>query len=149
MNQAKVTGKVVAGYQVASGTGVESPYPQGSITMQKPVFKKLGLDLEHCFDGTLNVDIAPHSFSLLSAPWRFEQVNWVDGFSPENFSFIPCELLFRQSIIPAFIYYPDPETKTQHFHNTQRLEVLAPWVDGIKYGDSVSLLYDEKHLNID
>lgn len=143
-----VTGEVVAGYQIASGGAEDSPYPSGSIPLQKPFFKKLGLDLDHCFDGTLNVDIAPNTFEILQPSFRFELVEWMPGFAPETFSFIECEIVTNSLTTNGFVYYPHPETKTQHFHNNQRLEVLAPLIPNLNYGDAVMLRYDTAYLNI-
>jgi hypothetical protein len=47
------------GHQVASGLAVNNPYPAGTIAMQTPFFKALGLDLSGFYVGTLNVSIAP------------------------------------------------------------------------------------------
>jgi hypothetical protein len=54
-----VEGIVQAGHGVASGNTAQSPYPQGTIKMQQPFFRQLGLDLSPYFPGTLNVSIAP------------------------------------------------------------------------------------------
>ena len=72
MNPEWLTGRLCAGHGVASGTSKESPYPDGTIRMQFPVFKALGLDLSSCLFGTLNLDFAPLEVSLnMSGPTRW------------------------------------------------------------------------------
>lgn len=62
----QVHGRIQRGHQVASGLASTSPYPQGTIAMQMPIFQQLGLDIIGCFPGTINVYIAP-LFPSLSA----------------------------------------------------------------------------------
>lgn len=138
-NTIVVAGEVIQGHQVASGGAEDSPYPDGSIALQMPHFARLGLDLSDFYPGTLNVSIAPKSFELANADYRFEHLQWIDGFAPETFSFCRCNLIFAEVSRSALVYYPHPETKTQHFHNASLLEILAPKIDGIAYGDKVSL----------
>ncbi|MEO0928977.1 MAG: hypothetical protein AAFY63_24355, partial [Cyanobacteria bacterium J06643_13] len=60
-NLISLVGTVKAGHQVASGQATDSPYEQGTLEMQLPYFRALGLDLRDFFLGTLNVSIAPHT----------------------------------------------------------------------------------------
>ena len=47
--------KLISGYGIASGKSNSSPYPEGSIKMQAPFFKTLGLDISKFWPGTLNL----------------------------------------------------------------------------------------------
>ena len=67
-----VAARVVQGHRVASGENGDPRYPGGTIRMQQPYFKALGLDLFGFYHGTVNVDIAP-SASRRRAPC---QVAW-------------------------------------------------------------------------
>ena len=58
--------------------GTPSPYPNGTIRMQAPVFKALGLDLSGCYFGTLNIDFAPLEVSLVNPDHLFEKVHWAE-----------------------------------------------------------------------
>lgn len=60
-----LTGIVKPGHQVASGNAQDSPYEQGTLAMQLPFFRDLGLDLSGFFLATLNVSIAPQTFKII------------------------------------------------------------------------------------
>jgi hypothetical protein len=135
----RVVGVVQAGHGVASGMAANSPYPAGTITLQTPVFRTLGLDLSLFFPGTLNISIAPHRFILHQPDHYFRQVAWTDRHPPEDFSFVACHLHHREIAYEGLIYYPHPETKQVHFQNPSVLEVLSPWIEGIRDGDRLEL----------
>jgi hypothetical protein len=139
VSECLVPGVVVPGYQVASGQSSNSPYPQGTIALQTPHFQSRGLDLSPFFAGTLNVSIAPQRFKLLRSDYTFAQVKWLDTHAPETFSFCHCHLVYGQQAYGALVYYPHPETKLGHFQNDQTLEILAPPIADITYGDHLSL----------
>ena len=145
---ALMDGVVIKGHQVASGSAKDSPYPDGSIPLQIPFFKALGLDLSECFPGTLNIAITPSRFEILHPSHKFEQVQWIAGFNAETFSFADCQLWFKGKVWSGFIYYPHPETKTQHFHNDEVLEVICPPIANIAYGDKVRIEYLPRQLKI-
>jgi CTP-dependent riboflavin kinase len=134
-----VSGVVVPGYRVASGTTDNSPYPKGTIELQAPLFKVLGLDLTPYFPGTLNISISPHTFVMRSPSYTFRDVHWMEGYPAEDFSFSPCKVLFDGSAYESLIYYPHPETKIGHFQNDSLIEVIAPLIAGLKYGDRVAI----------
>lgn len=124
---------------MASGRAVDSPYPAGSIALQLPYFQALGLDLSDCFLGTLNLNIAPQTFTLEHPDYTFRQVKWFADGPAEDFSFVRVQVTAGEQTVSGWIYYPHPETKPQHFHNPSTLEVLAPWLEGVGYGDAVVL----------
>jgi hypothetical protein len=133
---------VIEGHRVASRpSGV---YPYGTLEKQRPFFKQLGLDLADCYDGTLNISIAPHTFRMDNPQYTFEAVEWTDLHPPETFSFSRCRLAYAARLIPGWVYYPHPETKLRHFQHPSMIEVLAPYIPGIEYGTGLEL-----HLNPD
>ncbi len=134
-----VPGIVARGHQVASGMGADSPYPRGSISMQLPFFRALGLDLGAMHPATLNVSIAPLRFALLAPQYAFKAVAWTHLHPPEDFSFSACLLEHLGSHCAGWIYYPHPQTKQTHFQSASTLEILAPRVSGLSYGSSVLL----------
>ena len=104
-----LTGRLCAGHGVASGTSNDSPYPDGTIRMQFPVFQSLGLDLSDCYFGTLNLDFAPLEVSLSNPDHLFEKVRWTDLHPPETFSFWSVQIKTPQSeVVNGWIYYPHP-----------------------------------------
>jgi hypothetical protein len=134
-----IEGTVRAGYGVASGTSRSSPYPRGTIEMQRPFFQALGLDLSPYFPGTLNVSIAPWCFHIQSAFFTAEALHWTSLHPPETFSFCHCTLEFRDQSYGGLVYYPHPETKQVHFQSASVLELLLPNIVGISGDDRVSL----------
>ena len=136
------------GHGVASGKSNNSPYPLGTIEMQAPYFKNLGLDLSHQFKGTLNLNIEPNTFEVISPEFTFHDVHWAEGFPPEDFSFSSCSVLYKGREYSGYIYIPHPETKIGHFHSSSLIEVICEAIDGIAYGDSVELRYREKEIKI-
>jgi CTP-dependent riboflavin kinase len=146
--QKAVMALLQAGHGVASGKNPDSPYPHGTITMQMPFFKDMGLDLTGYFAGTLNLAITPYEFKILRPDFHFKQVLWAEGFTAEDFSFVACNLIYTSNRYPAYIYYPHPETKVRHFHANNLVEVLAPRIDNINYGAALKLEYDSDKLAV-
>ena len=129
--------RLIKGHGVASGQAQDSPYPQGSISMQMPVFKQLGLDLSHCWPGTLNLSLAPLEVHLQQADYCFEKVRWTELHPPETFSFWNIQLRDQQrpsECISSWIYQPHPETKERHLQPASMVEVLAPRIESVKVG---------------
>ncbi|PZV20050.1 MAG: hypothetical protein DCF21_05855 [Leptolyngbya sp.] len=141
-NWQRVVGQVERGHGVASGVAASSPYPRGTIELQAPIFKPLGLDLTDYVKGTLNISISPSTFALLRPELTFRQVAWTDRHPPEDFSFSRCRILFQASTYDSWIYYPHPETKKRNFQAPSTLEIIAPKILGIGYGDRVEVEYD-------
>ncbi|WP_318731544.1 MULTISPECIES: hypothetical protein [unclassified Roseofilum] len=144
----KVDGIIQLGHQVASGTALDSPYPRGTIEMQTPFFKALGLDLTPFFPGTLNIAISPKTFELVEPEFTFRSVNWTEHTLPEDFSFSRCRVSFQDQKYDSLIYYPHPETKIRHFHNPSILEILAPLISEIRYGSRVEIEYNPLEIKI-
>ena len=62
-NWITIPARLKKGYHVASGPS--KAYPEyGSIEKQKPFFKKLGLNLDRMFNGTLNISIEPYEYTI-------------------------------------------------------------------------------------
>jgi hypothetical protein len=141
-----ITGTVVRGHQIASGSASDSPYPAGSLVLQFPHFKKAGLDLYGFFAATINVDISPLRWSPVKADYTFKQVSWIDIIPPETFSFFSCDLCYRARIYPAWIYYPHPETKPEHHHAPSIIEIISPDIAELNYGSEVSISIDKRKL---
>ena len=139
-------GIVVRGHRVASQPSRDYPYP--TLGKQKPIFKQLGLDLDHYFLGTLNISIAPLEFEMIKPAFTFQHVEWTDLHPPETFSFVSCRIIFCGREYSGMIYYPHPETKIRHFQDRSLLEIMAEKIPGIKYGDCVTLKVDPSQIKI-
>jgi hypothetical protein len=143
-----VPGAVMRGHQVASGAGTDSPYPHGSISMQLPFFKALGLELGAMHPATINVSITPLRFALLAPQYTFKAVAWTHLHPPEDFSFSACLLEHQGSQHAGWIYYPHPQTKQAHFQPASTLEILAPHISGMAYGSRVLLRLNPAEIAI-
>ncbi len=144
----RVKGTVERGHKVASGAAVDGPYPRGTIEMQTPVFQALGLDLAGYFQGTLNISIRPSTFQLIDPEFTFRRVEWTDRHPPEDFSFSRCRVLFHHSTYDGWIYYPHPETKKRNFQPPSTLEIIAPPIPGISYGDGVEVEFNALEITV-
>ena len=141
-----IPGILVRGHGVASGTGMDRRYPAGTLELQRPFFAQRGLDLSSYYDGTLNVDIAPASFALVHPTHTFPNVEWTHLHPPETFSFSKCRLIHNGRSYDGWVYTPHPETKAAHFQPPTILEIIAPCVEGLNYGDRVELLLDAAEI---
>lgn len=145
----RLCGRVVAGHGVASGRSSTTPYPAGTIALQRPFFAARGLDLSECFSGTLNVSFAPQELVLTAPDVTFEHLDWSDRHPPETFSFWRIELRHNSAPpCPAWIYRPHPETKQRHSQPPSMVEVLAPFQPGLNNGSSVSLHDPQQRLRL-
>ena len=115
--------------------------------MQAPHFLERGVDLSPFYLGTLNVSIDPHRFELITKD-TLPHVKWSPTHDPETFSFAPIQLSWQHQSYDGLIYYPHPETKINHFQNPTVLELLMPHIQGIAYGDRVTLTASNQELII-
>ena len=134
-----VIGTVKPGHRVASGMAENSPYERGTLTMQQPFFADLGLDISGFYLGTLNISIAPSGYKINAPEYTFTDVKWHPDYPAETFSFAHCQLVVRECSYDGLIYYPHPETKIGHFQDDSILEVIAPKIPNLAYGDRLTL----------
>lgn len=130
-----VQARVVQGHRVASGQNGNPLFPGGTLRMQAPFFRALGLDLSLYHGGTLNVSIAPRRYRVVAPRLTLRHVKWHPSEPPEDFSFFDIRLL-GDGVDPVagLIYFPHPETKPAHFQKPDVLELLLPFVKDLAYG---------------
>ncbi len=150
MTWIEITGTVAQGYGVASGISGDRRFPNGTLALQKPYFLARGLDLDRFYLGTINLQIAPHHYRIKRPRYLFRNVRWSREVPAEDFSFFDCRL-FAQSGDEqlALVYYPHPDTKPEHFQEPQVLEILAPYLDGLRYGDRLPVAFDDEQIVIE
>lgn len=136
---AYVHGKLIPGHGIASGVSKDPRFPNGSLEMQIPYFKKLGLDLGAYFAGTLNIDIAPCGYTAIEPAYHFSQIQWTPLLPPENFYFFDATLIHQGNKHVGLIYMPDPETKKEHFQKETVLELIMPHISDLGLGAKVIL----------
>ncbi len=140
-----ISTRLVAGHGVASGRTKTSPYPEGTIAMQRPFFAELGLDLSGCWSGTLNLSVAPLELQFRDPDLTFPLLRWTDLHPPETFSFWRITLQSAaDGEVQALIYHPHPETKERHQQPRSVLEVLAPKLSDLQPGDEL-LIHDPRN----
>lgn len=139
-------GILVQGYHVASGPSAD--YPYGALDRQRPIFKSRGLDLSGYFNGTLNIDIRPHTFNMIKPEFTFHHVEWTDLHPPEHFSFSRCKVIHKEIEYDGWVYYPHPETKKRNFQNPSLLEVIGRPIPEIKYGDEVQVVVNPEEIEV-
>lgn len=141
-------GIINKGHGVASGASAGSPYPTGSIAMQAPFFKARGLDLSGCYFGTLNVSITPAKWKIVRPAFLFKNLKWTDLRPPETFLFLPCDITYRAVAVKGWLYYPHPETKAAHWQDASVMEIIAPRLEGLGYGELIDLRFPDGTLLI-
>jgi hypothetical protein len=145
-NWTLLPGVLAQGYRVASGPSRD--YPYGALDRQRPLFKARGLDLDSYFNGTLNIDIHPAVFRMLKPEFTFPLVEWTDLHPPETFSFSRCRVVFQNVEYDGWVYYPHPETKLRNFQDPSLIEVIARPIEGIRYGDELSVLVSTEEIEV-
>jgi hypothetical protein len=128
-----VKGKIIEGHKVASGQADDERFPEGTLKLQWPLFKDLGLELDEYYRGTINVSIAPFCLKPNRPAYTFRQVKWHPDTAPEDFSFFDCRLRVAGTWHTGLIYYPHPETKPEHHQEPTTIEILMPEIRGVTY----------------
>lgn len=149
-------GRVARGFQFASGEAVNrktnpSPFSGGTLHLQERHFRAKAFDMvreiPNLFWGTINVEIGAQlelrtpDLTIRNVDWTRDQPKPEARIAPEHFSFIRCCLAADGVYHPGFLYYPHPETKpSTNSHRFDVLEVLTHRVEGLAYGDEVSIM---------
>jgi len=141
-------GRVKRGHGIASGASPDSPYPRGSLDMQIPLFRELGLNLSNMHPGTLNISIEPFTFTVNDPEFTFYGVEWTDEHPPENFSFSKCKLIHDNESYTGWIYYPHPETKMRDFQGPSIIEVVADYISGLECGDPIEIMLNTGEIQL-
>jgi hypothetical protein len=141
-----IHGIIIQGYRVASGPSAD--YPYGALDRQRPIFTARGLDLSSYFNGTLNIDIRPNTFTMVKPEYTFHNVTWTDMHPPEHFSFSRCRVIHVGVEYDGWVYYPHPETKIRNFQNPSLLEVIAMPIPGLTYGSRVDVLVNSDEIAV-
>lgn len=118
-----------------------------TIDQQRPFFKERGLkNLDQLQNGTINIDISPKKFSILSFDYFYKNINW-ESKGTEDFGFIEIkEIKYNGKIYsPGYIYIPH---NSPHFSNTSHLEVVAVTIPDIDSGHPIELLVNDGKIQL-
>jgi hypothetical protein len=140
-----VAGIVVRGHGVASGIR-SAIFPGGTIRLQAPHFLARGLDISSYHPATINLSIAPWTLERVEPRVTLTNVRWAAHQPPEDFSLSPCRLTYGGVQRAGLVYYPHPETKPAHHQDPSIVEVLAPYIDGLRYGHRVDVALDSREF---
>jgi hypothetical protein len=103
--------------------------------MQQPFFLAHGIDLSPYFSGTLNIDVTPEK-PLPRRPIFDGYIRWHADIE-ERFLLSPIELEAAGKTCAGLWYYPHPATKPAHQQRETVIELLLPWIEGLRPGDPV------------
>lgn len=145
----KIEGIVTQGYRIASGlntVGVMGPYGEmlkDSFVRQRPFFEAEIPELTAVWTGTINLTIAPRH--CVMKKWDYEiTCQWHPGVI-ETFGIVQDVTVYHngRAYAPGFIYYPLPSEI--HIPRNEIIEILAPKIEGLTYGDEIAIeVSDEK-----
>ena len=139
----KISGIVTEGYRIASGAnkgGILGPKGQiltDSFVRQRVFFEKEIPELKRVWTGTININIAPHE-ARMDAFDHTITCEWHPGIT-ETFGIISGVTLYARGkkYTGCFIYYPMPSDIHTPRHDI--IEVMAPKVEGLSYGNEVTI----------
>lgn len=137
------------GHGVASGRGVESPYPAGTIALQAPHFIRGGLELEGYHLATLNLSTAPWVVRIRRPAFHFPLVSWTELHGPESFDIIDVTLEVGDRRVHGWGYRPTPETKAGHPQPPEVLEVIAPFLPEVRGLSELILELDPRQVMVE
>ena len=143
----KIFASICHGHGIASKASTR--YPQGTIALQYPVFKEMGLDLSHCYGGTLNLSIAPKNYKIITPKFNLKDVDWYPARGQtENFLICDCAIKIGEGYISTYVYQPDPSTKIEYFDDPQALQIISPYIDGLDESKPIEIFLSSKQIEI-
>jgi len=80
--------------------------------------------------------------------YTFRNVEWTNKHPPEDFSFSRCQIIFEGTHYDGWVYYPHPETKKRNFQSPSIIEVIAPYIPELRYGDSVEIMLNTEEISV-
>ncbi|MDO8482043.1 MAG: hypothetical protein Q7S75_03095 [bacterium] len=142
----RVKGVVIRGARRTSNIDGNSPYGRGTLELQFPLFRELGLDLSGCFMGTLDIRINPRTWVMVPTEPTFHGIKWFAG-KEEDFFFSKCWLTFAGKTYLAWLYCASPG-KPHYIRGPSLFEVIAEKIPNIGYGDTVMLEINPEDIRI-
>ena len=141
---------VVSGHGVASGRSGDPRFPSGTLALQFPIFSARGLDLDGIYPGTINLDVSPFCYEIIEPKLTLSGIRWHADCPPEDFSFFDCEIAVPgdSTVARALVYYPHPDTKPEHHQAPNVLEILAPKIPNLHYGQILEIALPEQQLRL-
>ncbi|GAB3753626.1 hypothetical protein GCM10027599_15080 [Yimella radicis] len=134
-----LSGTVVRGHGVASGTGRDARHPGGTIAAQTPPFTARGVDLAGLEPATINLSLDAATVQMVRPTITLARLAWTDQHDAETFSLVRCSALNGDQRFGGYLYWPHPETKPDHFQPDSVIELLMPRITGLTYGGRLTV----------
>ena len=146
-----VHGIVKQGFRIASGMnkeGIPGPYGtilKDSLVRQRPFFEKEVPEMKELWTGTINVNIAPRLCKILKYDHTIT-CEWHPGIT-ETFGLVKgLTVIAHGKRYPAILYYPLPSEI--HIPRDEVIEIIAPKIEGLSYGDKVVVEVSPEKITI-
>lgn len=142
-------GKVVSGMASASGNQ-KSWGGRGSISLQinmlRTISPELTQNMEACVKATINVSMQKPTF-FKCWEYTFEQVFWLPDCTDwsEKLAFTPIVFCHGEQKERAWLY---KAYRSPHINDQCLLEVIAPPIEELCYGNSCALEIGKKYLKV-
>jgi hypothetical protein len=134
------------GFEYASGKWNNKP-SNGSISLLKPFLIKEKIpNIENIYCGTINVNISPKLFEIKTPDYTVE-CKWHPNFPKETFWFIKVIIEYKKQKYSGYIMYPLQSEVKAHKTNDV-IELLCEKINGIKYGENISLKFQENKIKL-
>jgi hypothetical protein len=142
-----IMGRVKRGLRLASGLGepVRGPRLINTIEKQRCFFEEIVPGMEYFYNGTINLDISPLEFRILKQDFEIK-CKWEENIE-ETFWFVESKLQFKKKKYDGMIYYPCP-SETKEYSKNNMFEIIAPFIEYLKYGDKLYIQYNDSKILI-
>jgi hypothetical protein len=146
-------GVIAQGYQVASGLGRDVRFPRGTIAPQLEIFAARIPGFATYFEGpvypgTINIKFSGSMIEIGMPELYVSQVKWTRHFPPEDFYLSAGQIVTHGGVHNVYLYIPEPVTKPDHPAHPDVVEILAPYIDGVSYGDAVILRHSAQAIRL-
>ena len=83
--------------------------------------------------------------------WKtLPNIKWSPVMPAETFSFYRCGIRAcgNTAFLRGLVYWPHPSTKPEFHQDPSILEILSPYLDGVKYGSEVELELNSEEIAV-
>jgi len=136
MTGEKITIKGIISEGLKAASGQRHKGAAGTIALQKPGLKSIGVEVDKLFNGTINLQLK-QGFHITKPDYTLTDYEWIEGVF-ESFDILRCKIKYGQSTYEGYVYRPK-ESEHAAAHEASIVELLAPEIPGIRYGDRLSI----------
>lgn len=129
-------GKIVKGFGVAGGDPKANGYPNGTISKQASLFEDGGVSLDTLHLATINVELDNDFLVTDWSPSFNRLLKWKKD-TEERIILYPVRMKVNDDTYHGILYHVYAPSKIDNKHKTNVVELLMPFVDNLKVGDSI------------